>query len=277
LPFDKTQNFLKKVLPKSLFNLLYRVASRIYNATVSVTDFFYYDILYGFYILTGNTGRRKRIRTIRKILPYTMVGRTGLLATYDIAEDVERKGMDGCIIECGVARGGCSALMALVVRDNNGNRKSWLFDSFEGLPAQTSEDEYEEPIGGLPGDRSANMVAEGYCLGTYEEVEDLMFSRLGFSRDSTFMVKGWFNDTLPQYRDKVGNVSVLRIDGDWYESTRCCLENLFDNVVSGGYIIIDDYWSVKGCRKAVDEFIEKRGLDVELVFDKRGGCHFVKS
>lgn len=276
MPLDKTQSFLKKVLPKDLFSLFYRAACRIYNTAVSLADFFYYNTLYAFYILTGNKGRRKRIHTIRKILPYTMVGRTGLLATYDIAEDVVRKDIDGCIIECGVARGGCSALMALVLRDNNDNRKSWLFDSFEGLPAETSEDEYEEPPGGLPKDRSANTVAKGYCLGKYEEVEELMFSRLGLSRDSVFLVKGWFNDTLPEYRDKVENIAILRIDGDWYESTMCCLENLFDNVVNGGYIIIDDYLSVKGCRKAVDEFIEKRGLSVELDFDKRGGCHFIK-
>lgn len=276
MPFKGTQSLLKRILPKRCFNLLYRSAVFFYNQWARLTDLFYYNIVYSFHILTGNTKRKKRIQTIRRILPYTMIGRTGLLATYDIVKAVEDKGLEGCIIECGVARGGCSAMMALIAGEGSGGRKSWLFDSFEGLPAQTDEDEYEEPANPLPANKHAPVVAEGYCLGTFEEVEDLMFSKLGLSRDRIFMVKGWFEDSLPEYRDKVGPVAVLRFDGDWYESTKCCLENLYDKVVSGGYVIIDDYWSVTGCKKALDEFIAKHGLPVKLAFDKRGGCHFVK-
>jgi len=91
-----------------------------------------------------------------------------------------------------------------------------------------------------------------------------------------FMVAGWFQDTLPEYKNKIGEISFLRIDGDWYESTKCCLENLYDNVVTGGYIFIDDYGSVIGCKKATDEFLENRKLNVELMLDDRGGCYFVK-
>jgi hypothetical protein len=205
-----------------------------------------------------------------------MVGRTGLLATYDVMQAADKKGIEGCIVECGVARGGSSALMALVTGANKTGRRSWLFDSFEGLPDGTADDEITEPVVENPDDRSAAIVAKGYCLGTYEEVEDLLFNRLGFSRDDMFMVKGWFQDTLALNREKIGRIAVLRIDGDWYESTRCCLENLYDNVSSGGYIIIDDYTSVPGCRKAADEFLRYRGLAPELVLDKRGGGYFIK-
>lgn len=276
MPFARAQSILKRWLPRRWFTVLYGLASRAYVIWQKMSDTFYYLGLSFFYLLTGDTRRRERIKAIRKVLPYTMVGRTGLLVTYDIVEEVDKKVIKGCFVECGVARGGCSALMAMVTNENKSGRKSWLFDSFEGLPEQTAEDEYQEPIIDNPKDRSASLVAKGYCLGTFEEVEELLFSRMGFSRDNIYMVKGWFQDTLSQSKDKVGDIAILRVDADWYESTKCCLENFYGNVVSGGYVIIDDYGSVIGCKKATDEFIQNRKLDVKLGFDGRGGCNFVK-
>jgi len=151
---------------------------------------------------------------------------------------------------------------------------TWLFDSFEGLPEPTAEDGILRKPQGK--DKSSWDLAKGYCLGTQEEVEDLLFNEFGFNRDKVHLVKGWFQDTLPVYRDRVGDIAVLRIDGDWFESTRCCLENLYDNVVKGGYVIIDDY-ALVGCRKAMDEFFAGRGKDMpEVVLDSRGGGWFKK-
>jgi O-methyltransferase len=276
MPLAGTQAILRKILPEFIFNLIYRVACFFYRIWTKISDTLYYNLSYAFSTLTGTKRRRKRLQLIKKILPYTMVGRNGLLTTHDIAHDVETRKLDGCFVECGVARGGCSALMALVARENDSDRKSWLFDSFEGLPEQSSEDEYEAPESPLPEDKSARIVAPGYCLGTFEEVEDLLFHKLDLDKNNIFMVQGWFEDTLPVNSGKVGTISVLRIDGDWYSSTKCCLDNLYDNVIAGGYVIIDDYESVIGCKKAVDEFIANRRLDVKLVLDKRGGCHFIK-
>jgi len=81
---------------------------------------------------------------------------------------------------------------------------------------------------------------------------------------------------LPAYRGKIGPVSLLRIDGDWYESTKCCLENLYDQVVPGGCLIIDDYETCFGAKKAVDEFVAQRGLIVSMSSDGRGGVLFKK-
>ena len=276
MPLTRAQSVLKRLLPRRYFAILYEFAYYSYRAWQKTAETMYYKFSYIYYTLKRDTGKTKRIKAIRRILPYTMVGRTGLFTTYDIADEVEKKGMEGCFVECGVARGGCSALMAMVASDNRNGRKVWLFDSFEGLPAQTNEDEYQEPVIRKPKDRSTDLVAQGYCLGIFEEVEDLLFSNLDLSRDNVFMVKGWFEDTLPNYTDEVGTIAVLRIDADWYDSTKCCLENLYDNVVAGGYIIIDDYGCFIGCKKATDEFLHHTGLNVELNFDNRGGCYFVK-
>ena len=71
-------------------------------------------------------------------------------------------------------------------------------------------------------------------------------------------------DTLPRDSSRIESIAILRLDGDWYASTKVCLDHLYDKVVSGGFVIVDDYGYYEGCKKAVDEFIEERGLEVFL-------------
>ena len=276
MPLAITQSVLKKLLPKRGFRLLYNLALHGYRIWVKTLDEIYYLLSYIYYVLLRDSNNVKRIKIIYLIKPYSMVGRSGLFFTYDIAAEIEKNNIDGCFVECGVARGGCSALMAMVASEYKSNRKIWLFDSFEGLTDPTIEDEYNDPLIYKSKDKSASLVSPGYCLGTYDEVEKLLFSKLSLNKNDVFMVKGWFQDTLPKYKDKIGAIAILRIDGDWYESTKCCLENLYDNVIAGGYIIIDDYGSVIGCKKATDEFLKNKNLNVKLIFDDRGGCYFAK-
>ena len=153
-------------------------------------------------------------------------------------------------------------------------RKIWLFDSFEGLPEPTVEDE-SSVVNLIRQDKSRSALQKGYCLGTYEQVSELLFSILGLDKENIVIVKGWFQDTLPNYKGEIEGISFLRIDGDWYKSTKCCLENLYDDVITGGYLLIDDY-HLPGCKKAVDEFLQKKGREVKFIFDGRGGAYFVK-
>ena len=276
MPLTGVQSILKKLLPARIFRFSYNLASGCYVIWIKILDSLYYSLAHIYYLLTNNREKLERIKRVKTIRQYSMVGRAGLFRTHDIAAGMEKQKIDGCFVECGVARGGCSALMALVAADNNSDRKLWLFDSFEGLSEPTAEDDYRKSLRYKPGDRSSDLVAPGYCLGTYEEVESLLFSKLGLSRDNIFMVKGWFQDTLPEYREKTDAIAILRIDGDWYESTKCCLEYLYDNVIPGGSIIIDDYESYVGAKKATDEFIKNRDIKTVLSFDGRGGGYFVK-
>lgn len=264
MPFTRTQSILKKLLPKRCFRLLHDLAYRGYEVWLKTSDELNFLLSYVYYVCTRDSEKAIRIKTIHSICPYTMVGRTGLLATYDVATEIEKNNIEGCFVECGVAQGGCSALMAIVAARNKSDRKTWLFDSFEGLPKPTEED---------PNDCG---LTKGSCLGAYDEVSKLLFSKLGLDRDNVFMVKGWFQDTLPKHKDEIGAISLLRIDADWYESTKRCLENLYDNVVVGGYIVIDDYGTLSGCKKAVDMFLKQKHLDIKLNFDNRGGIYFVK-
>ena len=261
MPFTRTQSILKSVLPSPVFDWLYQKACNAYDTYAHIYDWIWYR----------TPGNYPTFSHVRAIAPYTMTSREGLLWTRKTALDA---GTDGAFVECGVARGGCSALMSLIARDEDKHRKTWLFDSYEGLPPQTEHDGKQKSI--RHKDRSANDLAEGYCYGSYEDVSQLLYDKLELSRDDVIMVKGWFQDTLPEYKDNVGKIAVLRLDGDWYESTKCCLENLYDNVSIGGYVIIDDY-SLPGCRLAVDQFIETNNLKVEKTFDKNGRAYWRKN
>ncbi len=185
-----------------------------------------------------------------------------LSMAYDLTALVEKNNLAGAIVECGVWRGGCAAVMATVAAESN--RKIWLFDSFEGMPAATKEDLGEAATLLSNGMMSGALSSVGTNIASVDEVRVLLFKSLRLKEDNISIVKGWFQDTLPLYRDRIGAIAILRIDGDWYESTKVCIESLYDNVVNEGYIIIDDYGFFPGCKKAVDDFLERRCLKVQL-------------
>ncbi|MBU1083887.1 MAG: TylF/MycF family methyltransferase [Candidatus Omnitrophica bacterium] len=262
---------LQKILPKTIFDKFYSAMFPKYKTFVRKC----YGAKSLGYRLSGNSKALKMVKDIQNIMPYTLVGIGGLEATYRLSKMVNEKGIKGSFVELGVARGGCAALMAgIAFEQGDLNRQMWLFDSFEGLPDPT-QDDYQSGEDGT-GDH-VRPLSRGECLGTLEEVKDLFLNKCRFPEDKVFFVKGWFQDTLPLKGKEVGDIAVLRIDGDWYESTKCCLEQLYDRVVSGGAVIIDDYQSCYGCKKAVDEFLLHRDLDVDISLDGRGGCFFIKS
>lgn len=269
MPLARTQAVLKRVLPEGIFDSLYDRACNVYDAVQHLRDEVYYHTP----SLRFEENLRKSM--LHAVHGHTMTSRVGLLATYDAVMQVEREAVKGDLVECGVARGGCAALMALVTRayttGRRRRRRTWLFDSYEGLPEQSEHDGEQKPVRHTS--RTANDLATGYCLGTYEDVSKFLYTELRLSFDNVVMVRGWFQDTLPEYRGTVGRIAVLRLDGDWYESTKCCLENLYENVVAGGFVIIDDY-QLPGCRKAVDEFLVGTRQAANMSFDVNGRAYW---
>ena len=208
----------------------------------------------------------------RKLLPYTMGGWKALENAFDVVSLIEKNNVPGIIVECGVAEGGTAAMMALTSRAlGEEGRDCWFFDSYEGLPEPTIED-YQ----GAKAGEYVQPLAEGSCLGTIEQVSELLFDKLQLHKSKITLVKGWFQDTVPVHKDKLGNIAVLRLDGDWYESTKIPLENFYPNISPGGCVIIDDYATCFGSKKATDEFIENNKIDTYLRPDGRGGAWFVK-
>lgn len=256
---------IKKVLPGPLFDIAYKRGFAAYRGILSTI----YSRHLGLAWITQDEARKVRTRAILDVMPYSLVGSGGLEATYDAALSLERNQVPGAFIECGVARGGSAALMAGVATRCGNNRSLWFFDSYEGLPEPTEED-YED---GLTGGHMQEMPA-GSCLGTEEEVAWLLFEQFQLDRTKIRMVKGWFENTLKEHSAAIPEIALLRIDADWYESVKCCLETFYDQVSLGGAIIIDDYGTCYGAEKAVNEFLEDRGINTELVHDGRGGVTF---
>jgi macrocin-O-methyltransferase TylF-like protien len=212
---------------------------------------------------------------IRDVWPYSMSGYRRLANVYDLATEAEERKIPGAFVECGVWKGGCIGLMAAVAHDRGSARKIILFDSFEGLPepGELDGEEAREYAGGRMDGRLSKI---DQCVGPMESVRELFFQRLHIDEAKVEFRKGWFQDTVPGSGPSVGPIAILRLDGDWYDSTKVCLDGLYDNVVPGGFVVIDDYGFWEGCRKAVDEFLEKRGIKVDLIKIDSTGRYFRK-
>lgn len=202
------------------------------------------------------------IRLFLIVRPFTMVTDARIRNIYDLATDVERRRVQGAFVECGVWRGGCAAVMAAVAKRARSGRKLWVFDSFEGLPEPTEKD--GQKAAEYSGTGAGGVLQPiGRVVATLDEVRRVM-TKLAIDPAAVVVRRGWFQDTLPAARSEIGPIALLRLDADWYESTRVCLENLYDLVVPGGHVVIDDYDYWEGCRRAVDEFLAKRGLRAVL-------------
>lgn len=259
---------LRAVLPDSAFkwtyDTLYALNKRRIWLTYSVSTLLKAPFV--------NPKDRNKHRLTRRLLPYTMGGYRALENAYDVTVQIDADGIKGDIVECGVAQGGTAAMMALASGIGGGQgRHFWYFDSYEGLPLPTAED-YK----GVSTGNFIQPLDEGACLGTVEQVSELLFDKLGIARDSVTMVKGWFQDTVSANRDRIDEIAILRLDGDWYESTKIPLDGLYEKITPGGAVIIDDYATCFGSEKAVEEFLAEHNIDVTLFPDGRGGVWFRK-
>jgi len=197
---------------------------------------------------------RKLLALVR---PYTMLSEERLESLYRAALDICRADRPGNFVECGVAAGGSSALLAAVVaRHSRRPRKVFSLDTFEGMPPPTAEDAHQ----GNPADET------GWGTGTCAAPVESLLEACERSGGSAHVVpiKGLFQETLPVRKGEMGAIALLHMDGDWYDSTMAILREVYDQVDPGGFIQIDDYGHWDGCRKAVHEFEAARGLKFAL-------------
>lgn len=196
----------------------------------------------------------------RQVKPLTMCSYARLLALHRAVLYVEKNQVLGDIVECGVARGGSAAMLALT--RNDCSRRLWMFDTFAGLP-EPSKENSDYTIG--------RLYTGAYCASV-EQVQS-SFRKLGICGE-VMMVPGLFQDTLP--RCGAQSIAVLHVDGDWYESVKATLENLYDRVSRGGIIQFDDYGHWAGARRAVDEFMRDRNIRASLRYIDFSGRQLLK-
>lgn len=172
----------------------------------------------------------------------TMLGIRRLDNLQVAIETVIQEGIEGDVIETGVWRGGaCIFMRAVLAAYGIEDRKVFVADSFEGLPA---------PDAKYSADRGDRHHTKDFLAVSREEVEN-NFRKYDLLDDKVIFLQGWFKDTLPTA--PIEKLSVLRLDGDMYGSTIDVLTNLYPKLSKGGFCIIDDY-ALEGCRKAVDDY-----------------------
>lgn len=199
----------------------------------------------------------------RRFHDFTMIPETTYINNLILAGKITN--IEGSIVECGVWRGGMIAGIASLLGNE---RKYYLFDSFEGLP------NVEEVDGEAALRWQSDIKSPTYhnnCSAPKELAEKAM-KLSGVTQ--YFISKGWFEDTLPTF-DKNSAIALLRLDGDWYKSTKICLDTLFDLVVTGGVIILDDYYAWDGCSRALHDFLSENKVK-ERISCLSGICYLVK-
>lgn len=196
---------------------------------------------------------------MERVQPYTATSKNRMIGLIDAVRYVVANRIEGAVVECGVWRGGSSMLAALTLLElKDTSRDLYLFDTFEGMSEPTGKDvmfdgtQADALLKSSPKDES---VANYWCVGSLENVRQNMRTTQ-YPEARLHFVKGKVEDTVPaQAPDRI---ALLRLDTDWYESTRHELEHLYPRLAPNGVLIIDDYGHWQGAREAVDEFFGKQ-------------------
>jgi O-methyltransferase len=201
---------------------------------------------------------------IAKARPFTMTSNERISALCHAVRYVAKSGIPGDIVECGVWRGGSmmAAAMTLLMAEDL-SRTLHLFDTFEGMPPPTEADR-EAASGSAAAalleraDKASSLI---WAYSPLDEVRANLAST-NYPADRMRFIIGKIEDTIP--RESPEKIAILRLDTDWYESTRHELIHLYPKLSIGGVLIIDDYGHWEGARKAVDEYIGDNRLRILL-------------
>ena len=199
---------------------------------------------------------------VRMVKPRTMTAPEKLFALILATRYVVDHGIPGAIVECGVWRGGSMQAVArtLLARGST-DRDLHLFDTFEGMPPPTDRD--RRPGGKLASEMLASRprTRKVWAVASLEDVRAGM-AETGYPTVRVHFHPGRVEETIPSQAPD--SIALLRLDTDWYESTKHELDHLYDRVPSGGVVIFDDYGFWQGARQAIDEFLDRTGARVLL-------------
>lgn len=184
--------------------------------------------------------------------------------TYEMAKKYAEK--EGVYVECGVAAGA----QIIAMRYGSPNKTIYAFDSFEGIPLPSNRDDQYPGIRNitdaerkeLPDPGKQILETSGMTSVSVEEFKVHLINS-GCGLEKLGIIEGWFEETVP--KKVMPPISILRLDGDLYNSTFVCLQHLFPKVIQGGCVIIDD-WRLKGCQDACKEYFELIGYEPKYEF-----------
>ena len=202
------------------------------------------------------------IELCTRVAPYTMTPPARVYALSRAVEHVARHGLPGALVECGVWRGGSMMAVALtLLRLGITDRELYLFDTFSGMTEPGAEDVRQS------GERAADLLAGGdphhLAVASLDEVREAVLS-VGYPEERIHFVQGPVEETVPA--NAPTEIALLRLDTDWYSSTKHELVHLYPRLVRGGVLIVDDYVYWQGARRAIDEYLSEN--DVPLLLNR---------
>jgi O-methyltransferase len=199
---------------------------------------------------------------IMKATPFTMTSTERMAALINAVTYLTENAIPGDITECGVWRGGSMMVIALtLLAHGDRSRSLYLYDTFEGMSAPTVND---KSLSGTSADEQLKRDPRGTGVWCYAGIDDVRANVLstGYPEDKIHFIKGKVEDTIPSMLPP--GLALLRLDTDWYESTKHELTHLYPLLHSKGILVIDDYGHWQGAKKAVDEYFRDIGEPIFL-------------
>ena len=201
---------------------------------------------------------------MEKVEGLTMVSADRLLAFMEATRYIENNNIEGAIVECGVWKGGASMASMLTLLEMNGaTRDYYLYDTYEGMNAPTEHDQTFEGKSAQEKFDATKIDADSsdWCRCSLDDVRENVLTS-GYDADRIHFVKGKVEDSIPGTIPE--KIALLRLDTDWYVSTKHELDHLFPLLEKGGPLLIDDYGHWDGVRKAVDEYFADNNIPMLL-------------
>ncbi len=214
---------------------------------------------------------------VKAVQPFTMTTKEKIFAMVEATKYVTRANIPGSIVECGVWRGG-SMMAAAYALKNLGvtNRDLFLYDTYTGMVAPDALIDVS-----VVGESAVSMFkhlqtgddTSAWCLASIEDARNNLYST-GYNPEKIHLIKGKVEDTIPSHMPD--QISILRLDTDWYESTLHELVHLYPRLVVGGVLLTDDYGHWMGNRKAIDEYFAQHHIPILLHRIDYAGRAFIK-
>jgi len=206
----------------------------------------------------------KYVDIIKSVQEYTMTSAERIYGLCKAVDYIQAAGIQGDIVECGVWRGGSMMATASTLQLSGDNSRTLhLFDTFDGMSEPTEND---VTLQGVTADELMQTEQKSnpksvWCVSHLDEVRANMQST-GYPAERVHLHRGKVEDTIPELAPE--KIALLRLDTDFYESTRHELQHLFPLLADGGVLIVDDYGHWQGARQAVDEYFEEHNIGMML-------------
>lgn len=211
----------------------------------------------------------------------TSIDRINVL--FDCLEHIRYNNIEGDMVECGVWEGGnIIGIIKYLLNHKIYDRKIWLYDTFNGLTEPSNYD-YTE-TGGMDNSEvkkhwnqnKINDTTNNWCYSDLDSVKNRILS-LGYPENNIFFIVGDVCETLKHNENIPNKLSLLRLDTDWYESTKCELERLYPKLSKNGALIIDDYGYWSGAKKAVNEYYQNNNITFDYKKIDDTGIFYIKN